>query len=219
MSVCWATLHVHEQKERKTCTPDQNMVYYYAHLVLASLVAAFSLVQDSVEGVVASMLISPIGDPLLALAPAVYAGNVHVASSAAWTLAVSVPVMLGIGACVRAWDSSEQVTGEMRKRTEIFKVHNVLAYAMLIGAAMAAQTPNDTAVRATGLAIAIAILPPIVNAGILLFDAVRARARAAGKGGVEARTGAMRSGGLAFVNVAGVLASAFVLTLFVKAKL
>lgn len=191
---------------------------YYTNLALASLVAAFSLVQDSVEGVVASMLISPVGMPLLALAPAICSGDKAGGLAAAVTLAVSVPIMMALGACVRAWHGGREASGEMRKRTATFQVRNVLAYAMLIGAAMAASSPGDTAVRATGLAIAISILPPIVNAGILAYDAVHAAGARKAKAQAEAKLGAQRSGTIALLNIGGVVLSSIVLILFKVAR-
>ena len=102
------------------------------------------------------------------------AGNAAGAMSELATLALSVPIMLSLGAAVRVWDGGSSMTGEMSERTGAFRTRDVLAYAMLIGAAMAAAPAKDAAVRATGLAMAISILPPIVNAGVLMMDASRA---------------------------------------------
>ena len=189
---------------------------YYAKLALASCVAAFALVEDSTEGVVASMLISPLGPAILALASAVASMRVNEASSHAVRLSASVAVMLVVGASVRAFQvrGHRQVaamTGEMRKRTQRFSTASVLAYAATIGLAMAVPFMSDDPVAAVGLAIAISILPPIVNAGILAYDAVSSRERSVAN--VSAH-GAATSASLAGLNVLGVVVSAVFVSLW-----
>ena len=155
--------------------------HYYARLFLASLICAFALVQDSLEAVVASMLISPVGEPLFLIAPAALSGNIPALMGAIGTLAVSIATMLGVGASVRAWEGGgpRNLTHEMSKRTSKFSKRDVFIYALLIGAASTTTLPSlgltsaTAALFATGLAVAISILPPIVNAGALLFDALK----------------------------------------------
>jgi len=195
---------------------------YYARLFLASLICAFALVQDSMEAVVASMLISPVGEPLYLIAPAALSGNIPILMGAIGTLVVSTAAMLGVGASVRAWEGGgpRNLTREMSKRTTKFSKRDVFIYALLIGAASTTTLPSlgltsaTAALFATGLAVAISILPPIVNAGALLYDALtetgrvrsmRAGARPALIKSTRPFAPARTSFLLACINMAGVI--------------
>lgn len=160
---------------------------YWIKLVVAAVISAHALVGNSVEGVVASMLVSPLTDPLMMMAN----GSVE----AATTTLASVMVCVAVGAAVRAWTGpGRSVTQEMRKRTTPFDWRVAGAYAVVIGALMAGAGNVVGAVVAVGLAIAVSILPPLVNAGVVLMDGDLA--------------GARTSMALAGWNVAGVVAGA-----------
>lgn len=193
--------------------------HYFARLLLASLICGFALVQDSMEAVVASMLISPVGESLSLVATAALMGNVPALLGAIWTLVASVAVMLGVGAGVRAWEggSPRNLTREMSKRTQKFSKRDVFVYALLIGAASTTTLPSlgltsaTAALFATGLAVAISILPPIVNAGALIYDAlgesgyVRSRTTGARPSVTKPFSPARTSFSLACLNMAGVI--------------
>jgi uncharacterized membrane protein len=187
---------------------------YYGALALACIVAAFSLVQNSVEGVIASMLISPIGGPITAFASTVAAGRVAVSDLI--RIGVSAAAMFAAGYGVRAFvtrvgsgrprtpSSDARYTDEMKKRSTSFVFASVFAYATAIGIAMAIVSDANS-VASTGLAIAISILPPVVNAGVLVRDAVdAARANDKVASGVYRRDAAT-SASLAGTNVVGVV--------------
>ena len=149
---------------------------YAVRLAVAALVAALSLVSDSVEGVMASMLISPVGGPLTSIAPALVAGNFDMASSSLIASGASIVAAVVVGAVVRVFDGREKATVEMRKRMIPFSVRNAFVFAAVIGSLMSLSALHNQGagtLEKVGLAIAISILPPAVNAGILFTDAVK----------------------------------------------
>ena len=185
---------------------------YVSALSLASVVAAYSLVQDSVEGVVASMLISPIGVPVMAFVEMAAEGRSLDAAAHAAILCASFVALFAVGFGVRALSRTSRppsVTGEMRKRMATFDTARVFVYAATIGAAMAVVSASGgDAVASTGLAIAVSILPPVVNSGVLVYDSVSAsRANDSAKS-TSLRQAAVTSASLAGVNVLGVVVGA-----------
>lgn len=188
---------------------------YIARIVATSIIAAFSLVGNSVEGVIAAMLISPLGDPIGSFVPHVIAGRNAAALRDVGAVVASGALLFGVGAAVRMWDTRrgpKPPTVEMDKRNESFDVTNMLTYASLIGFVMALNSSatgpmqrastNSRALTSVGLAIAIAIAPPVVNAGIVFADRYQARAASArSKKLVEIG----RSLSLALINMAGLI--------------
>jgi uncharacterized membrane protein len=150
---------------------------YLVKLVAASAIAAHALVVDSVEGVVASMLVSPVIKPILVAVAAMAAGDSAAVVTGATTTALSALVCVVTGAIVRAFVGGE-VTTEIRKRTAPFDRWFAFLYACAIGALMVFVGACD-AVMSVGLAIAVSILPPLVAAGISLTDRDLSGARSA----------------------------------------
>lgn len=146
---------------------------YSARLLVASLVAALSLVSNSVEGVMASMLISPIGGPLTDLSRALVGGELNAASSSLVAVVGSIVVAALVGTGVRVWEGNSEVTEEMRKRMGPIRARNMIVFATVIGmltSLSALHSKGAGTLEQVGLAIAISILPPAVNAGVLVAD-------------------------------------------------
>ena len=170
----------------------QQPQLYIARIIATSIIAAFSLVGNSVEGVIAAMLISPLGNPINSLVPHVIAGRNTAVLREVGAVVASGALLFGVGAAVRMWDTRhgpKLSTVEMEKRNEPFDAINMLTYASLIGFVVALNssatgpmqraTTNDRALTSVGLAIAIALAPPIVNAGIVFADRFQTRAASA----------------------------------------
>ena len=196
---------------------ERRTIVYLAKLVLAGLVGAFSLIGNSVEGCIATMLISPLGLLISPIAPALISGKFVRALSACVGLAVSSGVLVGVGAVVRAYDTSKTpkpATNEMSKRTAPLNLTNTIIYAMMIGVIstlndMPTKIPmssssNTRILQNVGLSIAISITVPLINAGIVLVDRMRARPASLR---AERTAAAVRSALLAACNIAGVVVS------------
>lgn len=131
------------------------------YLVLACGIAAAGLVSNNKEAVVGSMMIAPF---FAAISDAPYTVA---------TLAVISALTIGFGVVVaRALRMSRSFeTDEMRARAEWDTTARVVtlsnyAVPLLAGAAIALATPVEGDVAIAGASIAVAILPPLVNAGL-----------------------------------------------------
>ena len=187
---------------------------YFVKLFVAALVSAVSLVTGSIEGVVASMLISPLGDPIVAIAPAIVATNFAAAAEQIVTAIASIAMIAVVGGLVRVWDGSRRVTVEMKKRMSTFDVRNAIMYAAVIGCVMSMNTlggSSSLTLDVVGLAIAISILPPIVTAGILWVDQHRSSTPSRRRS-----QGMVNSFAFGICNIAGVIVGAFAVSIAMR---
>jgi uncharacterized hydrophobic protein (TIGR00271 family) len=139
-------------------------------LALSVLIAVFGLAEDSAPVVIGAMLISPLATPLLALSAALVMG---------WPRRQleSLAIVVGgtIGALALAWvalwalpepQSVTIASGELLARTEPRLLD--LGIAIVAGAAGAYVLIRREAIGALpGVAIAVALVPPVATAGML----------------------------------------------------
>jgi len=193
---------------------------YLARLVIASVVSASSLLRDSSEGVLASMLLSPVGEVVLPLAPAIVAGDLVESARLCALLCASLVSMVASGALVRVWQGRRNVTEQMKARMAPFDMRATWTYAAVIGCMMTSLRIGRNGAKTigladVGLAIAISITPPIVNAGVLWIDNVRRRDAASATKRTE---GMLNSGSLALINILGIVASGLALSFVVRRR-
>lgn len=209
-------------------------IVYVVQLVVAGIVGAHAMVTDSMVGASASMLLSPLGTPIQAIAPALLAGRLGAAGLNLVTTVASACLLVAIGAGVRVWNilmggdgtrplAPATATTEMKKRMVPFDVRSTIAYAGLIGALMAVHASprmsrtglggSNSASRIlnqVGMSLAISITVPLVNAGIAYVDhTVASRAKSKTRSTIA---GAVRSVGVSACNAAGIVLSGLVIT-------
>lgn len=190
---------------------------YTAKLAGAGLIGAFSLVGNSVEGCIATMLFSPIGMPISAVGKSMVDGRHGACAINVVIVSASVAILLLCGAAVRMWDTwavAKPSNEEIDKRTAPFNLRNTVAYAMLIGALTAlndsplrgprAMNESALTLESVALAIAISISVPLINAGIKWVDCRNATSRADSD---RHRRGMLLSLGMSACNVVGMTAS------------
>ena len=152
--------------------PDQRerLVRFTVLISLASIIATCGLLGDSVASVIGAMIISPLMTPIMGLVVALITGSrVRAARSGVLVLA-GVGIAIGIGFAISkfmplGWEplSSSQVLARTSPRLLD------LVIALASGAAGAyALSRSDIADSLPGVAIAISLVPPLNNAGILL---------------------------------------------------
>lgn len=185
---------------------------YVARLALAAGVAAYALEADEVEASVAAMLLSPLGEPVVAASRAVARADPAAFARAVATAALSAVALVGAGFAARARaPPGARVTHEMRKRTAAFRAAPLFAFAAAIGAVAAAvaAASASAATTAVGLAIAVSVTVPLVNAGFAAADARPPSAGGDARRAVE-RAAAARGARESFARGAVSLAGLFV---------
>ncbi len=194
-----ADLHVLEQEERrqhaspakkrrKPLTPQErreilNQLFYEGPafpgylrrfstlLALSVVIATFGLLFDNVAVVIGAMLLAPLMTPILGVAAALVMGwpirqarmilFVAAASVAGLALAYVVPI-------VTQYPRSFEITAEMLSRTRP-GLQDLLVGLFAGAAAAYVLVRKEAASAITGVAVAVALVPPLSTAGVLLY--------------------------------------------------
>jgi len=140
---------------------------YVAMVVLSAVVAAIGLLDDNVAVVVGAMVIAPLLGPCMALAFASTLGDVALARRALRTTLVGVPTALLLTALLGvALDVTPALDGELMGRATVGLGDIVLALAAGTAGALAFTTGISTPL--VGVMVAVALMPPLVAAGLFL---------------------------------------------------
>eukprot|EP00484_Ammonia_sp_Unknown_P028189 CAMPEP_0197025448 /NCGR_PEP_ID=MMETSP1384-20130603/5784_1 /TAXON_ID=29189 /ORGANISM="Ammonia sp." /LENGTH=884 /DNA_ID=CAMNT_0042453977 /DNA_START=20 /DNA_END=2674 /DNA_ORIENTATION=+ len=152
---------------------------YMSMLLVADVIAAMGLGTDSAVIVVASMLVSPIMGPVLALTFGVHLRKFKFAKALArlgvkneiWSLMICICVGFIAGFVLIAATQNEGryvwPTGEMRSRGEVAGLATGAIVAFASGVGVALSVVGDYMATVIGVAISASLLPPAVNCGML----------------------------------------------------
>jgi uncharacterized hydrophobic protein (TIGR00271 family) len=145
-----------------------SLITYTVLLTMAALVATFGLFQDSVASIIGAMVMAPLGGAILATAGALVTGRsrwlvialIQVALSTAWVIAIGFAVSIVMPDLL-------ELTPSLEARTEPGILD--LGVALAAGAAGAFVAVRKTGSDALpGVAIAVALVPPLSTVGICL---------------------------------------------------
>jgi len=139
-------------------------------LVLSVAIATFAVVADSTAVVIGAMLIAPLMVPILALAGALVNGWSRRASQSAIMLTFGVLLSIALAYALSAWvpavinyDTNTQIVSRVNPSM------TDLLIALAAGAAGAFATVNSrVASSLPGVAIAVALVPPLAVVGVSL---------------------------------------------------
>jgi uncharacterized membrane protein len=139
---------------------------YLTKTVIASLVAAFALVFNSQEGVIGSMLLAPLGAPLMGLVASVLALDGTSTATTIIFIIVGIVIMLLSGYGVGWFFKDEPLTEEMTKRYSISDKWAFVS-SFVIGVSLGLVVLSGSSIsEGIGSSIAVSLLPPIVNVGV-----------------------------------------------------
>lgn len=140
---------------------------FYALLTTASLIASFGLIANSTAVIIGAMLVSPLMTPILGIALALVLGDTKLLRRAAQSEALGVLLSIGIAAILGLFPLALEATPEMLARTEPNLLD--LLVAVLAGfAGTFAIIDVRISPALPGVAIAVAIVPPLANTGLCL---------------------------------------------------
>ncbi len=152
--------------------PDlgKRLFRFGALLVLASAIATYGLLGDSVATVIGAMIVAPLMLPIMGLAFAVSIGDRRaivtsiLVGVAGMATAVAVGFILGKTAS-SAFDPTNNAQIMARTAPRLVDLAAALATGLAGAFAIGRKDVSDTL---PGVAIAISLVPPLTNAGILL---------------------------------------------------
>lgn len=141
---------------------------YIAMVTLSTIVAALGVLRDNTAVVIGAMVIAPLLGPNVGLALSTTLGDFKLFGKSIKTnlagLAVALLLSIGLGIMLEVDESLYQITS----RTEVHLSDITLALASGAAGVLAYTIGMSAAV--IGVMVAVALLPPLVTAGLLLGD-------------------------------------------------
>ena len=138
---------------------------YVAMVALSTLVATFGLMRDDVAIIIGAMVIAPLLGPNIGLALASTLGDAHLALRSARTSAAGVATAAALAFLVGLTVAVDPEVPAIAVRTHVNMGDVVLALAAGVAGALAFTTGIPTGI--IGVMVAVALLPPLVIAGLL----------------------------------------------------
>lgn len=185
-------------------TAEISSVNYWAEIVLSAGIATFGLVLNSPAVIIGAMLISPLMGPIMATGLAVAAGDLYLAIKAVGSLLASITVAIGLSGFIVWLLPFHSATGEILARTNPNLLDlGIALFSGLAGSiAVGRAGGSDGVTTLPGVAIAVALMPPLCTIGFGL--------------GSGANTRIMGGAGLLFLtNLVAIVASAFMVFLLI----
>lgn len=145
---------------------------FYVLLVLATLIATLGLVADSVAVIIGAMLLAPLMTPILAVAAALVIADLRALVMSAAILVSGIALAIGTSAGA-TWLGLNNLTVASALPTEILArtEPSLLDLGVAIAAGLAAGyvvTHRRVLSALPGVAIAVALVPPLATVGITL---------------------------------------------------
>jgi len=155
----YATLFTNLREESKL---NQNFMVL---LILATMIATFGLFINSSSIIIGAMLLAPLMQPIVSLSMGVLRQDTALEINGAKTIAIGVIAVLATAAIIALFTPMERLTTEMAGRLSPTILD--LFVAIVSGAAAAYAKSNEKILGSlAGVAIAVALVPPIAVAGI-----------------------------------------------------
>jgi len=134
-------------------------------LVLATMIATLGLFINSASVIIGAMLLAPLMQPIVSLSMGVLRQDALLEITAFKTIALGVALVLFTAMSIAWLTPIEQLTSEMSGRLSVTLLD--LFVAIVSGVAAAYAKSNEKIISSlAGVAIAVALVPPIAVAGI-----------------------------------------------------
>lgn len=133
---------------------------------LSAVVASVGLLQDSSAVVVGAMVIAPLIGPNMGLALSATLGDVDLGREAIRTGVAGIAVAFVISVSWGVLAEVDPTGEELIRATQVG--YQEIALALAAGGAGALSVSRGTATALVGVMVAVALLPPLVAAGLLL---------------------------------------------------
>jgi uncharacterized hydrophobic protein (TIGR00271 family) len=167
----------YQHKELKLPVEERDVLYrtilasshmdpgYLTMLALAGLIALFGLLQNSVAVIIGAMLISPLMNPILSAGLALLLGDGKLGRKSAIVLGLSIGGVILITSLVAWLSPLKQVTPEILARTNPNLLDLFIAVLSGLAGTLALRTGAVAMTIIPGVAIAVAVIPPLAVVG------------------------------------------------------
>ena len=183
----------------ETVTGGSKLTFIFLLTVaLSTLVAAIGLVRGDVAIIIGAMVIAPLLGPNVAMALAVTLGDTPLLFKSIRTLTAGIALATLIAVVFGLLVKVDPASPQLAARTALGLSDVLLASAAGVAGALAFTTGLPSAL--IGVMVAVALLPPLVTAGLML---------GAGQFDLAIRATALFTTNVACVNLAGVVTFLF----------
>jgi uncharacterized hydrophobic protein (TIGR00271 family) len=139
---------------------------YWLEIFFAAGIATFGLVQSSPAVIIGAMLISPLMGPIMATGLALAIGDLYLGIKAVLNLLASVTVSIGFSAFLVWLLPFHSATAEIVARTNPNLLDlGIALLSGLAGSVVVCRGSGDGATALPGVAIAVALMPPLCTMG------------------------------------------------------
>lgn len=140
---------------------------FYLMLILSAVIVTLGLLIDSAGVVIGGMLIAPILSPILGFSLGVVAGNVKLMRRAGAIIVWSALTVIIISFIISSFMINGEMTSEIFSRTSPSLAYLLIALVSGAAVAYALVRPAISEIL-PGIAIAVALIPPLATVGISL---------------------------------------------------
>lgn len=167
-----------EDKEKKSFRLSREELYedistatkmtnvYVVLVILSAIVAAIGLWNNSVAIIIGAMVIAPLLGPNVALSLAAALGDINLAKNALKTNVVGLAIAATLSVIMGYFLVVDPTIPEIESRTVVGLDGVVLA--LVSGCAGTLAFTSGAPATLIGVAVAVALLPPLVTSGLLL---------------------------------------------------
>jgi uncharacterized hydrophobic protein (TIGR00271 family) len=178
----WRRFRISNEKAQRVAADIANgstpAAGFYALIATASLIASLGLVANSPAVIIGAMLVSPLMSPIFGLALGMIRGDAHLLGKAVRAEISGMALAVAFGALFGLLPVMTEITPEMLARTEPTLLD--LLVAVFAGfAGTLAMVDDRISPALPGVAIATAIVPPLVTCGLCLSHGAHAAASGA----------------------------------------
>jgi len=142
-------------------------IRFWVLLVLSTIIAAFGLVTNSAAVIIGAMIIAPLMGPIVASALAIDAGDMRLLSKALFAEIFGAAIAVFIGFLVGVLPFDLGVSNEMLARTTPTLYDLFIAAACGLAGAYATVDQRVSSALA-GVAVSVALVPPLATCGLFL---------------------------------------------------
>jgi len=146
-------------------TGARASIDFYVLIALAAAIAALGLQMNSAAVIIGAMIIAPLMSAIFGISMGIVQGNARLLLHAASTTLRGAGLAVAIGALVAWLVPMDQITPELVARTQPTLMDLFVALVSGIAGAYA-QCRRNVLGAAAGVAIAVALVPPLATAGI-----------------------------------------------------
>jgi uncharacterized hydrophobic protein (TIGR00271 family) len=147
-------------------TATDNRLPYWAVLTLSGAIATLGLALDSAAVVIGAMLVAPLLAPVVGLALSLAIGDGRLAVQTGAIVLGSTLVVILVGAALTYALPFHTITLEISARTRPTTLDLVIAvFSGLVGAVVTVARRSRLSAAIPGVAIAVALIPPLAVAG------------------------------------------------------